>query len=60
MRDENEEKWETVADNTRRLRVPGGWIYRVKQSVGDVIAVTFVPDPEPKDPKFLQEVLRGE
>ena len=42
--------WERVTDDTTRLRVPGGWLYRVLVSPSygedggvDALAVTFVP-----------------
>lgn len=44
--------WETVNNaRTQRLRVPGGWLYRVRIKVGglrrdDQFTVTFVPCPE--------------
>lgn len=45
-------KWEHVdsgSGDTSRLRVPGGWLYRVAtSSLGDP-AVTFVPIPTGED-----------
>jgi hypothetical protein len=38
---EVEVKWETVAPNTRRLEVEGGWLYRVSDDRGT--QMVFVP-----------------
>jgi hypothetical protein len=36
--------WERVTDNTTRLRVPGGWLYRTYATTGGY-AMAFVPTP---------------
>lgn len=38
--------WEIVADDTKRLRVPGGWLYRYGNTYANEHAITFVPVPE--------------
>jgi sugar/nucleoside kinase (ribokinase family) len=42
-------KWERVAEDTDRLPVPGGWLYRTKQYAGAGggynVALCFVPAP---------------
>jgi hypothetical protein len=48
------QKWETVAGNTYRLRVPGGWLYRFGGSefmVRDELPVAMVFVPWPDDPR---------
>jgi hypothetical protein len=37
-------EWEEFAPGTQRLRVPGGWIFRIQINHGLPCAV-FVPDP---------------
>jgi hypothetical protein len=46
-------KWESVADDTERLPVPGGWLYRVTDRRG--IALCFVPDAKAR---HLRELSR--
>jgi hypothetical protein len=49
--------WETVARDTERLEVPGGWIYRtVKRGVG--LATCFVPSAG-GDPQQLSALHRS-
>ena len=59
------EEWETILDvkggerndiieSTERLRVPGGWLYRIKTWGGDDcacdgLAICFAPDSKDKD-----------
>lgn len=40
------QNWERIDGNTERLRVPGGWLVRVREQniAGLAIAITFVPD----------------
>ena len=49
MQDETEPKWETVSGDTRRLKVPGGWIYAVAPRLSGHynMAAVFVPEPPP-------------
>ncbi|SCW77149.1 hypothetical protein SAMN02927900_04775 [Rhizobium mongolense subsp. loessense] len=44
-------RWETVNDTTSRLKVPGGWIYKIKShSYSDPeIACVFVPEVKTDD-----------
>ena len=37
-----EKNWERVTDETSRLKVAGGWIYRVENSKG--LTICLVPD----------------
>lgn len=37
-------EWETVAEGTERLRVPGGWLYSVAYD-DDTSSAVFVPVP---------------
>jgi hypothetical protein len=39
--------WEAYGDQTERMQVPGGYIYRVVGSANGtgVMALVFVPDP---------------
>lgn len=40
--------WELVSvrdGNTYRMRVPGGWLIKVRDRAGEGIAVCFYPDP---------------
>jgi hypothetical protein len=46
-------KWESVAEDTERLPVPGGWLYRVTDRRG--IALCFVPDAKAR---HLRELSR--
>jgi hypothetical protein len=58
-------EWEEVNGSTARLRVPGGWIYRVlapgnvgswSGESGARIACVFVPDPPvPSDTRILHD-----
>jgi hypothetical protein len=38
-------QWEVVEEesHTERLKVPGGWVYRIRDDSGS--AVVFVPEP---------------
>ena len=36
--------WQFVAQETWRLRVPGGWLYQVRDDKAPGIAVAFVPN----------------
>ena len=62
------EKWEQVAKDqvddtthwTARLKVPGGWLYRVEVDTPisenartRVLAITFVPDTTPEPKKLM-------
>jgi hypothetical protein len=44
-----DEKWEEISKDgngmivTCRLKVPGGWLYRV--GLGSKVAIAYVPDP---------------
>lgn len=38
--------WEDVEDGTRRLRVPGGFLYRYRSASDEAAAMAFVPMPE--------------
>lgn len=49
----NSIEWESVAGDTERIEVPGGWLYRVRTDcacrVDEVrleVSVVFVPAPE--------------
>jgi hypothetical protein len=50
--------WEGVADNTSRLEVPGGWLYRcwIKSSYngGPVMSITFVPEVIVRGGNFIE------
>jgi len=37
--------WESVAEGTYRLQVPGGWLYRYRWSDSGGVAMCFVPSP---------------
>lgn len=37
-------EWEKVADSTYRLKVPGGWLYRIEPPLH--ASVILVPNPE--------------
>jgi hypothetical protein len=39
-------EWEDVTDGTRRLRVPGGWLYVYDESGVSAPTMGFVPTPE--------------
>lgn len=45
-KDEPTAKWEPVADDLRRIKVPGGWLYRTSllTAAGAAVALLFVPD----------------
>jgi hypothetical protein len=45
--------WEPVNDDTQRLAVPGGWLYRtwIIDDDGAPFAVAFVPDANHADAK---------
>ena len=40
--------WEDIGEETKRLKVPGGWLVRSNISyIGSVsVALTYVPDPD--------------
>ena len=42
---ERKEVWEKINDDTQRLVVPGGWIYRTYHFRGGW-SMVFVPNPE--------------
>ena len=44
-------KWEGVADDTDRLPVRGGWLYRTRG--GGSVAVCFVPDAKARHMREL-------
>jgi hypothetical protein len=44
-------KWEVVADDTERLPVRGGWLYRTRSHGG--VALCFVPDPKARHMREL-------
>jgi hypothetical protein len=48
------QEWEIVADDTDRLKVPGGWLYRV---IGgrQAMALCIVPDEEEGRKRGLAE-----
>lgn len=52
------DKWEDVADDTFRLTVPGGWLYRWATYGGMTLA--FVPhaSPAPAPPPFRVDPRR--
>jgi hypothetical protein len=44
-RGNGEHAWEYVTDNTFRLRVPGGWVYRYGTQLDEAVAMTTVVMP---------------
>jgi hypothetical protein len=48
-------KWESVADDTERLAVRGGWLYRVRGSSASnsSVALCFVPDAKARHMREL-------
>jgi hypothetical protein len=46
-----EQKWEVVAEDTDRLPVRGGWLYRTRGGGG--IALCFVPDAKARHMREL-------
>lgn len=46
-------EWEKVASGTHRLRVRGGWLYKVIDHNTNGVSVTFVPNAE--EPRLLTE-----
>lgn len=49
----NSEKWEAITISTLgatdRLKVPGGWLYRISHQEQEIANIAFVPEPDKRD-----------
>jgi hypothetical protein len=52
--------WIPVTDDTQRLTVPGGWLYRTCRNGGEVVALVFVPAVAEDATAEAREVLDPE
>lgn len=51
-------QWETVANFTERMQVPGGWLYKYERGMGErggYVTMTFVPEPVEEDVEAIIE-----